>query len=193
LALLLGRVHEKRLNHIGRQIRVSRKNQGGRAGDGWGSHAGTAKFHVSVTDVNRAAFADGDKATAQLLLNTFLDIGLDQVIGPHLAFVNVTRNFVFSEYCESLTKGRVVLEIPPDSGADGALVERLSQLAQSGYSIALDNFVYNEEFRPLLQISDIVKLNVQALDRDALTEHVRALREYVERQQLSGSNKGREN
>jgi c-di-GMP phosphodiesterase len=130
------------------------------------------------SELNQAAFTDGDKATAQLLLNTFLDIGLDQVVGSHLAFVNVTRNFVFSEYCESLPKGRVVLEIAQDAGADAELVERVSRLAQSGYCIALDNFVYREELQPLLGISDIVKLNVHSLDRDSLTQNVEALRQF---------------
>jgi len=129
------------------------------------------------SELNRAAFADGDKATAQLLLNTFLDIGLDQVVGPHLAFVNVTRNFLFSEYCESLPKGRVVLEIAGDTDADTALLDRVSKLAQSGYCVALDNFVYNEQLRPLVAISDIVKLNIHALDRDSVTQQARALRE----------------
>src|SRR5258708_21003512 len=63
------------------------------------------------SELNQAAFTDGDRATAQLLLNTFLDIGLDQVVGPHLAFINVTPHFVLSEFCTSLPKGRVVLEI----------------------------------------------------------------------------------
>ena len=129
-------------------------------------------------ELNHAALADGDKATAQLLLNTFLNIGLDQVVGPHLAFVNVTRNFLFSEYCDSLPKGRVVLEIAGDTDTDTALLDRLSRLAQSGYCIALDNFVYSEQLRPLVQISDIVKLNVQSLDRESITQNARALREY---------------
>jgi EAL and modified HD-GYP domain-containing signal transduction protein len=129
------------------------------------------------SELNRAAFTDGDKATAQLLLNTFLDIGLDQIVGSHLAFVNVTRNFLFSEYCESLPKGRVVLEVG-DTVVDPALLERLSHLASSGYCIALDHFTYDEQLRPLVELSDIVKLNIQALDRDTIAQQVSALRAY---------------
>jgi len=130
------------------------------------------------SELNQAAFTDGDKATAQLLFNTFLDIGLDQVVGPHLAFVNVTRNFLFTEYCASLPKGRVVLEIAGDTAIDTALLDRVSYLAASGHSIALDNFVYDERLLPLVEISDIVKLDVQALGRDSIAQHARSLRAY---------------
>src|SRR5437667_3369654 len=61
-------------------------------------------------ELNCAAFTDGDRVTAQLTLNAFVEIGLDKVVGPNIAFVNVTRNFLLSEYCSSLPKERVVLE-----------------------------------------------------------------------------------
>jgi EAL and modified HD-GYP domain-containing signal transduction protein len=130
------------------------------------------------SELNRAAFTDGDKATAQLLLTTFLDIGLDQIVGPHLAFVNVTRSFLFSEYCTSLPKGRVVLEVAEDAGSDQALLDRLSELTRLGYCIALDNFVYKDDLRPLVEMSDIVKLDTKSLDRQTIAQHTRALREF---------------
>src|SRR5205823_399504 len=117
------------------------------------------------SELNRAAFADGDEATAQLLLNTFIDIGLDQVVGPNLAFVNVTRNFLLSDYCSSLPKDRIVLEVVREAGVDQPLLQALSKLSKEGYCIALDNFVYNEELRPLVELTDIIKVDVQAMDR----------------------------
>jgi EAL and modified HD-GYP domain-containing signal transduction protein len=130
------------------------------------------------SELNRAAFTDGDRATAQLLLNTFLDIGLDQVVGPHLAFVNVTRNFMLSDYCMSLPKDRMVFEIASDMVIDNALFDRFSSLIKSGYSIALDNFVYNDEIGPLVEFSNIVKLDIQALGREAIAHHAKNLRRY---------------
>src|SRR5437868_13585543 len=80
------------------------------------------------SELNRAAFTDGDKATAQLLLNTFVDIGLDQVVGPNLAFVNVTRNFLLSDYSTALPKGRIVLEIAENTAVDEVLLDKMSEL-----------------------------------------------------------------
>lgn len=130
------------------------------------------------SELNRAAFSDGDRATAQLLLSTFLDIGLEQVVGRHLAFVNVTRNFLLSEYCTSLPKDRVVFEIAGDTEIDNAFLDRLSALIKSGYSIALDNFVYNDAVGPLIELSNIVKLDLQALGREGIAQHAQTLRPY---------------
>jgi EAL and modified HD-GYP domain-containing signal transduction protein len=130
------------------------------------------------SELNRAAFTDGDKATAQLLLNTFLDIGLEQVVGGNLAFVNVTRNFLLSEYSSALPKDRVVYEIGPDILIDQMLLVRLSQLRKVGYCIALDNFVYNEDLRPLLEVANIIKLDIQALGHTVTTQHMGDLRSF---------------
>src|SRR5207244_1655113 len=51
LALIFGRVHENRLNHVWSQARISREHHRGRTGDLWSRHAGAAEFHVSVTQV----------------------------------------------------------------------------------------------------------------------------------------------
>jgi EAL and modified HD-GYP domain-containing signal transduction protein len=130
------------------------------------------------SELNKAVFTDGDKATAQLLLDTFVDIGLDQVVGPHIAFVNVTRNFVVSKYCASLPKGRVVLELASDTNVDQQLLDALSFLSRAGYSIALDNFVFSEEVRPLLSVANIAKINIGAMDLGEIALQVAMLREY---------------
>src|SRR5215467_7645202 len=56
---------------------------------------------------NRAAFSDETQATSELVINTFLEIGLDQLVGRHIAFINVDRNFLLGENCRLLPKGRV--------------------------------------------------------------------------------------
>src|SRR2546422_7801934 len=40
------------------------------------------------SEINRASFSDGDQATAEVILNTFMDIGLQEVVGQDLAFIN---------------------------------------------------------------------------------------------------------
>jgi len=40
------------------------------------------------SEVNCASFSDGDQATAEVILNTFMDIGLQEVVGQQLAFIN---------------------------------------------------------------------------------------------------------
>ena len=130
------------------------------------------------SNLNEAAFTNGDQATAQVLLNAFLEIGLDRVVGSNLAFVNIPRNFLLSDYCSSLPKDRVVLEILEDSVPDQPLISSISKLSKKGYQIALDDFKYSEWFRPLLELTNIAKIDIQAQNRASLAKHIESLRQY---------------
>lgn len=45
----------------------------------------------------RGPMADGDRATASVLLSTLTDIGLDRVVSGKMAFVNITRNLLLGD------------------------------------------------------------------------------------------------
>src|SRR5438094_8948793 len=63
------------------------------------------------SEKDAASFSDGDQATAEVIVNTFMEIGLDEMVGRHLAFINFDRNLIFGNYWECLPRERVVLEI----------------------------------------------------------------------------------
>ena len=66
----------------------------------------------------RASFTDGDAATAQVMLNTLVEIGLDSIVDHHLTFINLARDFVLGGYCIALPKDRMVLEVLENMGMD---------------------------------------------------------------------------
>jgi EAL and modified HD-GYP domain-containing signal transduction protein len=127
---------------------------------------------------NSANFTDGDKATSDVIVNTFLEIGLDNIVGNRLAFINLTRAFFVGEHTISLPRDRVVLELLEDIEADEEVVNSVKRLSEQGYSIALDDFIYHESLQPLVQLADIVKIDIMALNRDEIREHVEALRQH---------------
>ena len=45
-------------------------------------------------EANQANFTDGDQATARVMLNALLEIGLDRIVGDQLAFINMTAGFI---------------------------------------------------------------------------------------------------
>ncbi len=98
---------------------------------------------------NRALFIDGEEATGQLLLNTFVDIGIEHIAGSRPAFINVSDAFVLNGHCESLPKERVVLELLEDATPTAELADALMNLSQMGYRIALDDFVYEQHLDAL--------------------------------------------
>ena len=131
-----------------------------------------------TADMNRAAITDGDKATSDVIINTFLEIGLDNIVSNRLAFINLTRSFFVNEHSISLPKDRVVLELLEDIEADDEVVAGVKRLSDQGYTIALDDFIYHESLKPLVQLANIIKIDIMALDRDEVRDHVQALRKH---------------
>ena len=130
------------------------------------------------SESNHARVTDGDRATSQVILNTFLELGLETIVGPKLAFINLTRGFILQDYSPVFPAGRVVLEVLEDIPVDAELVEAVSRLSSQGYLIALDDFIYHERLQPLVEVADIIKVDVLALDDVALREHAATLRQY---------------
>lgn len=130
------------------------------------------------SQMNAATFSDGDAVTAQVMINAFLEIGLDKLVGPHLAFINLTSRFLRDHLCEEFPKDRVVLEILEDIPMDDSVLESLSRLSNLGYTLALDDFEYHENLRPMVERSQMVKLDMMALGMDRFAEQVALLRQF---------------
>ncbi len=122
-----------------------------------------------------AEFRDGDRATASVVTGSFLDIGIDRIAEGRPAFINATREFLVSRAAMALPAERVVLEVLEDVQVDDVLVAAVAELAAAGFRIALDDFVFEERWRPLLALAHVVKIDVLALGLEGVREHVALL------------------
>jgi len=107
-----------------------------------------------------AAGTSGDGATSQVLLNSFVEIGLENLVAEHLAFVNITQSLLASDRLTEIPSKQLVLEILEDVVPDEVVVEAVARLSDRGYRIALDDFIYRPELDPLIRIADIIKFDV---------------------------------
>lgn len=114
-------------------------------------------------------------ATARVLLSSLGDIGLDRLVGPVPAFVNVSREFLLAGEPLPVDPDRVVLELLENQHIDEALLSSMRALRESGFRFALDDFTYTPESEPLLGLAWAVKLDVRALSPAALREHLHRL------------------
>ena len=102
---------------------------------------------------------DGDKATIDVIKNTFTNIGIEKVTGNKKAFINFTENILKSDIFEVLPPKSVIIEILEDIEPTGEIVELCRKLKKQGYVIALDDFVYSEKYLELFEIVDIIKVD----------------------------------
>lgn len=117
-----------------------------------------------------------DHATAAVILSTFAEVGLNNLVGPHPAFLNVTQNFLLQGHAYALPHERVVLELLEDIEPTPEVIAAVAELSDSGYRIALDDFVYEDRLLPLIELADIVKVELPAIDEAELPRHVEILR-----------------
>jgi EAL and modified HD-GYP domain-containing signal transduction protein len=130
------------------------------------------------SDEDRASFSDGDQATAEVIVNTFMEIGLDEMVGRHLAFINFDRNLILGSYCECLPRDRVVLEILKSVELDAAILQKLRLLRANGYRIALENPATMELPAPLLEVASFVKFDLTSSNPAALGRFMNSVRKY---------------
>jgi EAL and modified HD-GYP domain-containing signal transduction protein len=134
-----------------------------------------ASSHAQIAEIGNVS---ADVATSRVISYAFLELGIERVIGDHVAFINLTRSFILNDEPIPASQNKVVLELLEDIVIDDELLEGLHRLRASGYQIALDDFVYKESLRPLVELASIVKIDILALTTEQLHEHVRLLRQY---------------
>lgn len=104
---------------------------------------------------------DGDKATIEVIKNSFVNIGIEKVTGGKKAFINFTENILKSDIFTVLSPKSVVVEILEGIEPTEEILELCKKLKGRGYLIALDDFVYSDKYRKLIEIADIIKVDFQ--------------------------------
>jgi EAL and modified HD-GYP domain-containing signal transduction protein len=119
------------------------------------------RFDVSVTR---------DHAAASVIGNSTFVMGLEELTGNHLAFLNVSRRVLESDTLSLLPHDRVVIELLEDIPPEPSVIEACRGLKERGFRLALDDYVFDDDRESLLDLVDIVKL-----DWLELAEHERAI------------------
>ncbi|MHC4884739.1 MAG: EAL and HDOD domain-containing protein [Planctomycetota bacterium] len=109
---------------------------------------------------------DGDQASLSVINNSFLGFDMQTITGGHRAFINCTRSLLLSDYLEVLPSDRVVLEVLETVTPDAEVIAAVERLKKSGFSIALDDFVYTPEWEPLIKMTDIIKMDFMESSRE---------------------------
>ena len=128
-----------------------------------------------------ANVVDAEAATSRVIIDGFMEAGLDELVGSKLAYINVTRAFLLMVRPLPLPTERVVVELLEGAGVDEQLLAVLDELNADGFAVALDDFAWRDGSEELLARAQIVKINVLARDASALQDLVGRLRERPER------------
>ncbi|MFW2374205.1 MAG: EAL and HDOD domain-containing protein [Gammaproteobacteria bacterium] len=129
-------------------------------------------------DMDHAVFDDGDLASCETIMNTFMHIGVDTLVGSTLAFINLPEQFITNPALTPMLRKQSVLEILEDVEPTEQVIQGIKQLKSLGYKIALDDFEYDDKYIPFLQLADFIKLDVNTRTEDELTEQLQTVSPY---------------
>jgi EAL and modified HD-GYP domain-containing signal transduction protein len=107
--------------------------------------------------------APNDEASARVIVDAVLSIGLETLTMGKRAFVNVSRGMLKRGVASLLPRDQVVIELLEDVIADPDTLEACRALKTAGYSIALDDYAGDPVVAPLVPLADYVKIDFRAL------------------------------
>ena len=85
-----------------------------------------------------------DIATAKLLINSYLNIGLEEMTEGKPALVNFPIAFLAEHLVNMIPYKNIIVEVLETTEPSDENYELLAKLFHQGFSLALDDFVYSE-------------------------------------------------
>jgi Predicted signal transduction protein containing EAL and modified HD-GYP domains len=107
---------------------------------------------------------DDDQATAELIYNSTLVFGLKDLTDDTKAFINFSKELIDSDVPYLLPPQSIVVEILERGEITEKTIEACKKMKSMGYKLALDDFVFDENYLPLLDLADIVKIEFPEVD-----------------------------
>jgi len=102
---------------------------------------------------------DGNKATLNVIANSFYELNFKRVADNKRAFINFTEELINDEIATILPFKDVVIEILEDVEPTDQIISACKKLKEQGFTLALDDFVFDKKYNKLIKLIDIIKVD----------------------------------
>ncbi len=152
-------------------------------------------FFSDGNENNAGQNVNEDAAASQVILNTFMNMGLDNLVGTSMVCINISERLLLNADKLPLPPNQVILHIQPDININEDTLAALQRLKKAGFTLALEGFLDTSNFDELLKFIDIFNLDMhlyskkenlsrlkkmKKLNIKVLAEKVETLDEYEE-------------
>lgn len=124
---------------------------------------------------------DGDAQTGEVIFNTLVCMGVDEMLGGKKAFVNFTKETIMNDLPRLFSTEVLVVELLEDIVPDPDFLKRCTELKESGYDLALDDFVSSYEYEDMVEMVQIIKVDFLLT---TLAERETIVKKYSDRKVL---------
>ena len=121
---------------------------------------------------------DGEEATSKVITNSFLLIGIATITEGKKAFINFNEEMLLKGYPSLFPKEIAVVEVLETVGATPEVLQACERLVGAGYVLALDDFLYEDRFLPLVKLARIIKFDIRLMSFAELERQVKIVSRY---------------
>lgn len=128
---------------------------------------------------NGVEVTDDSAASANVIIDTYGQLGIENVIGKRRGFIKVDAKLLMNDVICMLPKKHVVLEILRSVEINDEIIQRCLFLKQKGYQLALSNVIQlDQRFERIMPLINIVKINITALNQNNLHNLINKLKRW---------------
>ena len=120
----------------------------------------------------------GNRATASVLSSTFLTNDIQGISGHRPCFINFPQQLIEKMLPLSFPKSQIVVEVLEDVQPTNKVISACQRLHKAGYKIALDDFVYDRNLEPLLELASIVKIDIRMTPLNTIMRTLKLLSKH---------------
>lgn len=102
---------------------------------------------------------DGNNATLNVLINSFITMGINNVVENKPAFINFTEDLLKTDTICMFSSQDIVVELLETIEPSNEIINKCKKLKELGYKLALDDFVFDKKYMDLIKLADIIKID----------------------------------
>ena len=121
---------------------------------------------------------DGETATTSLLSSSFFTVGIEKISGGKMAFINFTEELLLQGTPTMFPAKSIMVEVLEDVHPSEEINEACFSLIEQGYSLALDDFVFTEEWLPLVKAAKVIKIDFMLTSMEEIEKIVATVAPY---------------
>ena len=107
-------------------------------------------------------------ATSKLIGRTYFNKGIKPFTSGKRALINFSEESLLKRLPFLLPKDEILIEVLEDVEPSDKVFSVCQELVKSGYSIALDDFVYKPEWKRFLTVVRVIKFDIQQTSLDEI-------------------------
>ncbi|MGP4059283.1 EAL and HDOD domain-containing protein [Halobacillus sp. H74] len=132
------------------------------------------------SEENRFVPIDANQATSEVLMNSFVTIGLERLSQNKPCFINFTEDLLFEKVPEYFNPQQLVVEILEHVSFSLDLIRVCRELKRKGYLIALDDVIDLDRasLYELLPYVDILKVDIRAVTKENRLKIIRLTEDF---------------